>query len=99
MPAANDGRCERAPASPLALVADLGRQARTETNPQRLMDRAVRQAAASLGAEFGGVLELLPDGRAVFQAGVGWKEGVAGQATLELNDRFASGRVIRTQAP
>lgn len=83
----------------LTLIAELGRRALTDISPAELMSESVRLATECLRAEYGGVLELLPDGKAKFQAGVGWKEELVGQHTMELHDRFASGQVVLTQSP
>ena len=55
--------------------------------------------ARHLRVEFSSVLELLPDGRALFAAGVGWNEGVVGSATIEMSGDSVAGHVIRTLRP
>ncbi len=67
-----------------AVVAELGQMALAGAELPRLMDEAVRRVAETLGVEFCKVLELLPDGTTfLLKAGVGWKEGLVGKATLE----------------
>jgi PAS domain S-box-containing protein len=67
-----------------ALVAKLGQHALAGTDLSALMDEAVTVVVQSLGVEYSKVLELLPD-RDTFllRAGVGWKEGLVGHATMD----------------
>lgn len=83
----------------LAVLAKLGRRALLDISPQRLMDEVVALVAGTLGAEYGSVLELLPDGKVKFQAGVGWNEGLVGRLAFELEDRFPTGQVLLTREP
>ncbi len=89
----------RARARQQALVAELGRRALTGIDPRALMDEAVAVLTSDLGVEYGNVLELLPDGKAVFQAGVGWREGVVGGLTVDLRPGTPAGQVVLDQAP
>jgi PAS domain S-box-containing protein len=82
-----------------ARVAELGRRALTGIDLDLLMDEAVRLLASDLGVEFVNLLELLPDGTAVFRAGVGWREGLIGGATVELMAGTPAGQVVLSQAP
>jgi PAS domain S-box-containing protein len=82
-----------------ALVAELGRRALTGIELGQLMDEAVALLATDLGVEYVNLLELLPDGTAVFRAGVGWRPGLVGGATVELAGGTPAGRVVRDQAP
>jgi PAS domain S-box-containing protein len=66
-----------------AAVAELGKLALTGGELQELFDRAVEMVAKTLGVEYCNVWQLLPDDSALkLVAGVGWKEGVVGQATI-----------------
>ncbi len=89
----------RARARQQALVAELGRRALTGIDLRALMDEAVGVITNDLGAEYGSLLELLPDGKAVFQAGVGWREGMVGGPTVELRSGTPAGQVVLDQAP
>jgi PAS domain S-box-containing protein len=82
-----------------ALVAELGRRALTGIDLAQLMDEAVRVLASDLGVEYANLLELLPDGRAVFRAGVGWRAGLVGGKTVELGAGTPAGQVVLDQAP
>jgi signal transduction histidine kinase len=49
--------------------------------------------------EYANVLELLPDGRLLFQAGVGWKPGLVGQAAAEAAGAVPATQVVLSQTP
>jgi PAS domain S-box-containing protein len=66
-----------------AVVAELGRRALAETELSVLMDEAVALVAHTLEVEYCKVLELLPSGdKMLLRAGVGWEEGLVGNATV-----------------
>jgi len=81
------------------LVAELGRRALTGIELDQLMDDAVRLLVSDLGVDYGNLLELLPDGRAVFRAGVGWHKELVGGTTVELQPGTPAGQVILDQSP
>ncbi|HET7876106.1 MAG TPA: PAS domain S-box protein [Methylomirabilota bacterium] len=63
-------------------VAELGHRALTATS-RDLMDHLARRIAEVLGVEHSEVLELEPDGKRLrVVAGVGWRPGVVGHATV-----------------
>jgi PAS domain S-box-containing protein len=69
-----------------AAIAELGQRALTETDLSALMDRTVPLVAQTLEVEYCKILELLPDGdELLLRAGVGWREGLVGQVTLNVN--------------
>ncbi len=82
-----------------AALAQLGRRALAGIDPSVLIDEAVSLVAQSLRAEYCAVLELLPDASAfTVRAGVGWKEGVVGQAKVSAyTDSQAGYTLLRTQ--
>jgi two-component system, NtrC family, sensor histidine kinase HydH len=80
-------------------AASLGRQGISETDLTTLLTHTAEAVARHLRVEFSSVVELLPDGRAIFQAGVGWKDGNVGTATFEMSADSATGHVIRTLTP
>jgi PAS domain S-box-containing protein len=82
-----------------ALVAELGRRALVGIALDQLMNEAVGLVSSQLAVECCNVLELLPDGRVLFQAGVGWGEGLVGQAATEAQSAIPAAQVLRTQAP
>ena len=68
-----------------AAMATLRQQALASTNLPTLMDEAVELVARTLDVEYGAIMELLPDRTALLlRAGVGWTEGLVGQATVGL---------------
>ncbi len=82
-----------------ALVAELGRRALMGIDLQQLMTEAVNLICSELSVDHCNVLELLPDGRVLFQAGVGWKEGLVGHAATEAKSAIPAAHVLRTQTP
>ena len=65
-----------------AAVAQLGQRALQSIDLSSLMDETALIVAENLGVEYSKVLELLPqDDVLLLRAGVGWKEGLVGEAT------------------
>jgi signal transduction histidine kinase len=88
-----------AQAPQLAAVAEFGRRALTGTEPAQMMDDAVELVRSNLGVKYANVLELLADGRLLFQAGVGWKAGLVGQAATEAGKAVPATLVLLSQTP
>lgn len=82
-----------------SLVAELGRQALTGIESDQLMNEAVAVLASDLGVEYVNLLELFPDGTAAFRAGIGWREGLVGEMTAELQPGTPAAEVLFKQAP
>jgi len=83
-----------------AVVASLGQRAVATTNLDALFDAAAESIAGTLDLEYCSVLELLPDGSRLFgRAGVGWKEGVIGHATVEAGPGSQAGYTLQSVAP
>jgi signal transduction histidine kinase len=80
-------------------AAELGRRSLSGMDLDSFLTRTAEVVVRQLHVEFSSVLELLPDGRALFAAGVGWNEGVIGNATIEMSGDSAAGHVIRTLRP
>jgi PAS domain S-box-containing protein len=75
-----------------AAVAELGRRALTVLDLRVLINEACILVRQALGTEFCKVLQLLPDGEAfLLVAGVGWKEGVVGKATVTAGTESQAG--------
>lgn len=71
-------------------IADLGRLALVGTAPQQLMEHAVALVASTLRADRVRILELMPNGSdLLLRAGVGWRPGLVGTATISLEDTQA----------
>lgn len=83
----------------IEVAADLGRRGISNADLDSLLAHAMEAVTRHLRVESSGLLELLPDGRAVFAAGVGWKRGIVGNTTIELSGESAASYVLRTLAP
>ncbi len=82
------------------VVAHLGNLALGGVDLQSLMDEAVVLVAQTLQVEYAKVLELLPGGHALaLRAGVGWKEGLVGQATVGVEHDSQAGYTLLTYEP
>ena len=81
-------------------VADLGQQALAGMDLQELMRAVVQVTARMLEVELCKVLELLPDGKALLlRAGVGWKEGFVGQASVSVGLNSQAGYTLASVHP
>jgi GAF domain-containing protein len=78
----------------------LGLAALTGMDLSGLMDEAVRAVAGVLDVEYCKILELMPDGATLLlRAGVGWKEGLVGTATVGTNLRSQAGYALISPGP
>ena len=83
-----------------AAVAELGQRALGGLDLQSLMNEAAHLLAEALEVEIAKVLELLPGGEALLlRAGVGWKDGVVGQATVGADRNSQAGYTLASQEP
>jgi PAS domain S-box-containing protein len=82
-----------------AVVSDLGLQALAGTELVRLMHVAVRDVARVLDLEYCKILELRPDGFLLLRAGVGWRDGLVGQAIVGSNTRSQAGYTLQVNEP
>ena len=65
------------------LITELGRQALDEHEPDALMANAAELVAETLDNEYCGVLDLdASAGRLLLRQGVGWDEGIVGEAAI-----------------
>ncbi len=65
-------------------LASLGQHALAGAELPTLLEEAAAAMATTFGVELAGIYELLPGARAArLVAGIGWREGVVGQALLE----------------
>ncbi len=82
------------------VIAKLGQQALMDVDLDALMVEAVTLTSQTLGVEYCKVLELLPDGRALLlSAGVGWKEGIVGHATVGVDTDSQAGYTLLSSKP
>ncbi len=90
----------RARAEQQAAIARLSHLALTGVDVQTLMEETVAAIAETLAVEYAKVLELLPDGDALLlRAGVGWKAGLVGQATVGADADSQAGYTLLSDAP
>jgi PAS domain S-box-containing protein len=82
-----------------ALVAQLGRSALLGIDLLGLMNEAADIMVSSLGVEFSSVLELLPDGSVLLQAGRGWIAGSLGKTVAQSTSATPAAVVLLTQTP
>ena len=83
-----------------AAVAELGQQALGNTCISIVMNTAVERVARTLGAEYCKVLELLPDkDELLLRAGVGWKQGLVGNATVSADKGSQAGFTLLSSEP
>jgi len=82
------------------VVAAFGQRALAAEELAPLLDEAVALAAKTLNVEYCAVLELQPGGKALLlRAGVGWKEGVVGQATVGAGLDSQAGYALLSREP
>ena len=83
-----------------AVVIALGQRALAGTNLLALMDEATQLVAQSLDVEYCKVLELMGDGNALLlRSGVGWQQGLVGQATVSTQADSQAGYTLITNEP
>lgn len=83
-----------------ATVAGLGQRALANEPLDTLFDETVSLVAATLAVEYCKVLELLPNGQALLlRSGVGWSEGLVGQATVGSGSDSQAGYTLLSDRP
>lgn len=83
-----------------ATITQLGQSALSGKELPALLDEACALIAQTLDVEFCKVLELLPDGQALrLRAGVGWKDGLVGQAIVQAGLQSQAGYTLLFGAP
>ena len=81
-------------------IALLGQQALADTKLSALMDETVILVAQTLEVEYCKLLELLPDNRALLlRAGVGWREGLVGNAIIGADLDSQAGYTLLSSEP
>ncbi len=80
------------------MLAELAELGLATLSTDLLMHRAVRLLSDVLQARYVKVTNPQPDGSGLLvRAAVGWPSGVAGSATIPLDDRFAAARAFMTR--
>lgn len=83
-----------------AVVAELGQFALAGAELSVLMNEVCSRVASTLEVPYCKVLELLPDGRALhLRAGVGWHDGLVGQATVGAGADSQAGYTLHSSEP
>ncbi|MCH7497032.1 MAG: PAS domain S-box protein [Candidatus Marinimicrobia bacterium] len=83
-----------------AAIAELGQAALETSQIAALFDRAVTMVAEILAVEVCTVLELLPTGdRLILRAGVGWRDGLVGTATVSAGTHLQAGYTLASDKP
>ncbi|MEB3283180.1 MAG: EAL domain-containing protein [Lyngbya sp.] len=90
----------QARANQQAAVAHLGQRALAGVDLSLLLDEAVSLVAQTLDVEYCKVLELKPNRLAFFlRAGVGWHQGLVGNASVSASLESQAGYTLSTQQP
>lgn len=83
-----------------AAVAELGQHALSGVRLNALMDTMVEHVAQVLEVEYCKVLKLLDDGEAfLLCAGVGWRQGLVGKATVGVGTDSQAGYTLASKEP
>ena len=83
-----------------AAIAGLGHRALQTISLPVLLDAAVELVARTLNVEYSKVQELLPDSNVlILRAGVGWKDGLVGHATVEAGPESQAGYTLASERP
>jgi signal transduction histidine kinase/CheY-like chemotaxis protein/HAMP domain-containing protein len=82
------------------VVSALGQFALLNNDLPSLLNQAAMFAAQTLEVEYCQILELLPDQQTfLMQAGVGWKDGAVGQATMPADPTTQAGFTLAAGEP
>ena len=83
-----------------ATVEKLGQQALFGGDLATLMNETVTLVSQTLEVEYCKILELLPDGKSLLlRAGVGWKNGLVGQAIVDSGSDSQAGYTLLSREP
>lgn len=82
------------------LVAQFGGRALVERDLGALMEEAAQLVSRELKTDYCKVLELLPDGsHLLLRAGVGWPDGLVGEAKVDTGFDSQAGYTLRSKRP
>ncbi|MGF3523213.1 MAG: PAS domain S-box protein, partial [Candidatus Bathyarchaeia archaeon] len=83
-----------------AVVAELGQLALTQLSEDEFLSKVVNAVADALNVDLCKILELLPSKEALLlRAGVGWKKGLVGTATVGTEKNSQAGYTLLAHAP
>jgi len=81
-------------------LAQFGEMALMSDDLDQILTEACRLAGEALGTDLAKVVELQSDGKTLLvRAGVGWKPGVVGVATIMADDDTSEGHALKTGDP
>lgn len=81
-------------------LSKIGQRALTETCLAVILNEIVAMVAQTFAAEYSKILELLPDSNALLlRAGIGWKDGLVGQATVDAGCNSQAGYTLLSREP
>lgn len=81
-------------------IAQLGQSALAGIGLDKLIDQVPGIIRRSLGVGYCKVLELQPDGKVLLlKAGVGWRDGLVGKATVDTGTDSQAGYTLATDEP
>lgn len=81
-------------------LARFGELALKSEDLDEILTEACRLVSDALGTDLAKVMQLQDGGRRLLvRAGVGWKQGVVGEAQVEVADDTSEGYALKTDAP
>ena len=86
-------------ASQQRAIANLGEFALRERDLQAVFDYATRLIAETLNIELCKILQCIPGDRLLLLAGVGWKDGLLGAATVSTGIDSQAGYTLASRSP
>jgi signal transduction histidine kinase len=82
------------------ILAQFGELALRSDSLDDILTEACRLVGEAFGTDLAKVVELQPDGKTLLvRAGIGWKEGVVGTATMEAKDNTSEAYALKTGEP
>lgn len=82
------------------VVSAIGVKALSSNDLQSIMDESVNRIAKALDVEYCKILKLLPEGNELLLvSGVGWKEGLVGNATVSTDINSQAGYTLISREP
>ena len=82
------------------ILAQFGELALRSDSLDEILTEACRLVGEAFGTDLAKVVELQPDGKTLLvRAGIGWKDGVVGVATIEAKENTSEGYALKTGEP
>ncbi|WP_193767597.1 PAS domain-containing protein [Halorientalis pallida] len=82
-----------------AVVTELGQYALAAEDLDRLFEQAVTAISGTLEVDYCKLLELQSDGEMHLRAGVGWRDGLVGEATVGTDRDSQAGYTLLSEGP